>query len=89
MDILFILQLIIKLFLVLKLFIRPQTCFGVFYAIVRGFVIENQVLFCIGSYVFCLSVAVNTALFSLLPSWLVYDEAFYDIREFYEKSTSL
>jgi hypothetical protein len=36
----------------------------------QGFVVENQVLLCLGSYVFCLSVVVVSVLLSLLSSWL-------------------
>ena len=56
-----------------KIIYTSPTCFGGFYAIIRGFVDENQVLLCIGSYVFSLSVLVDSALFSLLPSWLVFN----------------
>ena len=71
MDILYILQLIIKLFSVLKLFIRPPICFGSSYAIIRWFVFENRVLLCFSSFVFSLSVVVYSVLLFLLPSWLV------------------
>ena len=60
-----------------KIIYASPACFGAFYAFIRGFVVENQVLLCIGSYVFGLSVAVDSVLFSLLHSWLVYDDVFY------------
>jgi hypothetical protein len=57
-----------------KIIYASPTCFGMSYAIIRGFVVQNQVLLCLASYIFGLFVSV---LFSLLHSWFVYDDVFY------------
>jgi hypothetical protein len=60
-----------------RIIYASPTCFGASYAIIRGFVVENQVLLCIGSFVFGLTVVVDSVLFFLLRSWLVYDDVLY------------
>ena len=60
MDILIYLATYYKIVFSFKIIYASPTCFGPSCAIIRGFVVENQVLLCIGSFVFGLTVVVGS-----------------------------
>jgi hypothetical protein len=55
-----------------KIIYVSPTCFGVSFAIIRKFVVENQILLCVGSFVFGLAVVVVSVLFfCCVPDWFM------------------
>ena len=77
MDIFIYLATHYKIVFSFKTIYASPICFGASCAIIRRFVVENQVLICIGRFVFGLTVVVDSVLFPFLRSWLVYEDAFY------------